>query len=85
MRWIALVVAVYAIIEWSHMYAPSYQWLQNLPSWLGHIAFGIMFLAAVAGIIKSSPSSKDSAQEPGHGGLEVAGGITSRSARFEAD
>ncbi len=57
MRWIALAIAVYAVIEWAHMYAPlpGYQWLQNLPIWLGHIAFGIMFLAAVSGIIKVRP------------------------------
>ncbi len=55
MRWIALAIAVYAIIEWAHMYAPMYQWIQNLPTWLGHIFFGIMFLAAVGGIIKVRP------------------------------
>ncbi len=64
MRWIAVAVAVYAIIEWGHMYAPSYKWLQSLPFWLGHVAFGLMFLAAVVGAVKSSSSSQDRAQEP---------------------
>ena len=49
MRWIALAIAVYAIIEWVSAYAMYYEW--NLPIWLGHIAYGIMFLAAVGGII----------------------------------
>ncbi len=51
MRWIALAIAVYAIIEWANMYAPMYQWIQDLPTWLGHILFGMMFLAAVAGAL----------------------------------
>ena len=37
MRWIALAIAVYAIIEWVSAYAMYYEW--NLPIWLGHVAF----------------------------------------------
>ncbi len=73
MRWIALAVAVYAIIEWGHMYAPSYQWLQNLPTWLGHVAFGIMLLAAVVGIIKPSSSSLGLRTGTRHGQLPHTG------------
>lgn len=62
MRWIALAVVVYAIIEWAHIYTPMYQWLQGLPNWLGHVAFGIMFLATVIGIIKPSSASSGATQ-----------------------
>ena len=57
MRWIALAIAVYAVIEWAQAYAPMYQWIQDLPIWLGHIFFGIMFSASVIGIIKLKSSS----------------------------
>ncbi len=55
MKWIAAAVAVYAVIEWAHMYAlvPGYEWLQDIPIWAGHVAFGLMFSAAVIGIIKT--------------------------------
>ncbi len=52
---IALAIAAYAVIAWAQAYAPMYQWIQELPAWLGHIFFGIMFLAAVGGIIKVPP------------------------------
>jgi hypothetical protein len=51
MRWIAVSIAVFAVIEWVQGYAMYYQW--NLPVWLGHIAYGLMLSVAVAGIIRS--------------------------------